>query len=76
VQRTVHVWHDPAGRIVAWGHVPPGTPVPLQAVPLPGPDHAVVTVLVPDDDLPTLHETHYVEPGSKRLARTGGAQPR
>jgi hypothetical protein len=67
--RRIHVWHDHAGRIVAWGHVPTSLPIALQATPLAGPNQYVVQVEAPEDALPTLHETHYVEPNSRMLAR-------
>lgn len=67
MEREVHVWHDKTGRIMAWGYVPDGTPVRLGVIPLAKTDHEIITVQVPIADLPRLHETHYVEPGSKKL---------
>ena len=67
MERKIHVWHDQAGQIMAWGYVPDGAPEWLGAIPLPHPDHKIITVQVPVANLPRLHETHYVEPSSKKL---------
>lgn len=68
VMRKIHVWHDRSGRIIAWGHVPAGLPITLQAASLAGPNHDVIEVEAPEHALPTLHETHYVPLSSKALA--------
>ncbi len=68
----VHVWHDHAGRIIAWGHAGRGVPLSLKATPLAKPGHEVVTVRLSDEDLLKLPETHYVDLASKRLMRRSG----
>lgn len=65
----VYIWHDHNGRIVAWGHAGRETPVTLNATPLPAPGHEAFVVRLSDEDLMKLHETHYVDPSSKRLMK-------
>jgi hypothetical protein len=64
--RKIDIWHDPDGRIVAWGYVPAGAPDYLVAEPIAGADREVLTTSVASDELPTLHETHLVDAGSLR----------
>jgi len=64
--RTIDIWHDQDGRIVAWGYVPAGAPDYLVAEPVAGPDRAVLTISVAEADLASLHETHLVESGDLR----------
>lgn len=69
MERTIHIWHDKTGRIVAWGHRPEKVPPHVGAIPLAGPNNEVITTQVSMDDLSTLHETHYIDPHSKQLIR-------
>ena len=67
MERQIHIWHDSDGKIIAWGYVPEGVPERLGVIPMASPDHEIITARVSVDDLPRLHETHYVEPDSKEL---------
>jgi hypothetical protein len=67
MKRQIHVWYDLAGKIVAWGYVPEGVPKRLGVIPMASPNHEIITAHVLVDDLPRLHETHYVDPNSKKL---------
>jgi len=69
MEHEVHVWHDPSGRIVAWGHTSEGTKVKLKAIPIATAGHAVLTLRVQQQDLPILHETHRVDVAAKKLVR-------
>jgi hypothetical protein len=64
--RKIDIWHDPEGRIVAWGYVPADAPDYLVAEPIARADRVVLTVTVAEEHLPTLHETHLVDAGSLR----------
>lgn len=70
MENEVHVWHDSSGRIVAWGHTTEGTKARLKAIPIAKPGHAVLTVRVQQQDVPTLHETHRVDAAAKKLVRS------
>jgi hypothetical protein len=67
--RTVDVWHDEDGRIVAWGYVPAGAPEYLRAQPVAASGRAVVSVAVAEDELALLHETHVVDAASGSVRR-------
>ena len=67
--RDIDIWHDEDGRIVAWGYVPAGAPDYLVAEPVPGPRRAVLTVAVDEEHLPSLHQTHVVDPANGDLRR-------
>lgn len=69
MERTIDVWYEKTGRIVAWGHIPSGASMPLRAMPLAGQEHQVITAQVAANNLLKLNETHYVEPNAKRLVR-------
>jgi hypothetical protein len=72
MEHNVDIWYDKAGNIVAWGHVSESAPIQIKAKPLAEGDQGVITVRLSDNELRTLHESHYVEPGSKQLARRKG----
>ena len=67
MERQIHVWYDHAGKIIAWGYVPDRVPERLGVIPMASPDHEVITAHVLVNKLPRLHETHYVDPNSKKL---------
>jgi hypothetical protein len=71
-ERTIDIWHDEDGRIVAWGYVPAGAPDYLVAEPVARPGRAVLTVSVAEEHLPSLHETHVVDAASGSLRRRAG----
>ncbi len=67
--RSIDIWHDEDGRIVAWGYVPAGAPDYLVAVPVAGPGRSVLSATVPEEHLASLHETHLVDRASSSLRR-------
>lgn len=67
MDKTIHIWHDKAGRVLAWGEGGNDKKSPLQAIPLVKRNQKVITVSVAEKMLPELHSTHSVDPKSGRL---------
>jgi hypothetical protein len=69
MKRSIHVWHDLGGTIVAWGYAHSGTKTPVRAIPLASNGNQVVSVDVGEEELPRLHETHRVDLQSSGVVR-------
>jgi hypothetical protein len=67
--KDIYVWHNKAGRIIAWGHLSQGTDPRIKATPLAKRGQGVITVRMPERDAYNLHETHRVELKSRKLIR-------
>lgn len=64
-----HIWYDKTGRIRTMRGILDDAPPALRVTPEGTPNWQVITTQVSEDDYPTLMETHYVDPHSKKLVR-------
>lgn len=70
--RTIGIWHDEDGQIVAWGYVPSGAPDYVVAEPVAGPGRGVLSASVAQDELDSLHESYVVDVVGGSLRRRSG----
>ncbi len=59
--RLAHVWYDTNGTIVAVGYIPEMTGYNIHVAPLASQDHKVLELHLSEEQLQTVHITHYVD---------------